>query len=400
MRLLDPPSDAQVEALRGACAARYRRPLAEVRIVRAPYRICPLGAHIDHQLGPVSAIAVEQGVLVAFVVEASPRMRVASRDYPGEITFAIDRPQSRAYDWADYARGAATALGAEHTLARGVSVLVQGALSEAGISSSAAVGLGYLLALAAANELEFEPRALIELDRIIENEFLGLRNGVLDQSAIALAEAGRLAVIDCATVTARHVDQPDPFVFLVVYGGVREALIGSGKFNSRVEECLAAGALLSQLVTGERLAACPLGRIARPDWERLEVTLPPVYRRRAAHYFGEVERVLQGADAWRGGDAIRFGELMNESCLSSVRNYETGSPEMIALFEALSGCTGVYGARFSGAGFRGCAVALVEAARAADIAAEVEARYLREFPRFAGSLWAFATTAGPGLRLA
>jgi len=274
------------------------------------------------------------------------------------------------------------------------------ALSEAGISSSAAVGLGYLLALATANEHELEPRALIELDRIIENEFLGLRNGVLDQSAIALAQTGRLSVIDCATVTARHVENPDPFIFLVVYGGVREALIGTGKFNGRVEECLTAGALLWERITGERIAACPLGRIARSDWQRCEDALPAVYRRRAAHYFGEAERVLQGAEAWGAGDRARFGGLMTESCLSSVRNYETGSPEMIALFEALSACSGVWGARFSGAGFRGCAIALVDSARATDIAAELETRYLRRFPRFAGSLWAFSTTAGPGLRLA
>ncbi len=399
MRLLHAPSDAQLEALRAECAARYQRPLADVRIVRAPYRICPLGAHIDHQLGPVSAIAVGQGVLLAFVVEPSPRMRVASRDYPGEIAFAIDRPLARAYDWADYARGAAMALGATHSLVRGVSVLVEGALSEAGISSSAAVGLGYLLALATANDHDLEPRALIELDRVIENEFLGLRNGVLDQSAIALARAGQLSVIDCATVTARHVAHPDPFVFLVVYGGVREALIGTDKFNGRVQECLTAGALLWQQVTGERVAACPLGRIARADWQRCEGALPAVYRRRAAHYFGEAERVLLGAEAWGAGDRARFGELMTESCLSSVRNYQTGSPEMIALFDALSACSGVWGARFSGAGFRGCAIALVEAARAAEIATELEARYLQQFPRFAGSLWAFSTSAGPGLQL-
>lgn len=400
MRLLDPPSDAHIEALRMECATRYGRPLADVRIARAPYRICPLGAHIDHQLGPVSAIAVAQGVLLAFVVEESARMRVASREYEGEIAFAIDCPQVRAHDWADYARGAAAALGATRPLVRGVSVLVQGALGEAGISSSAAVGLGYLVALATANDLTLEPRTLIELDRVIENEFLGLRNGVLDQSAIALAQAGRLAVIDCATVTARHVAQPEPFTFLVVYGGMREALIGSGKFNGRVEECLAAGALLWEQVTGERVPSCQLGRVPRADWLRSEALLPALYRRRAAHFFGESERVLQGADAWAAGDRARFGHLMTESCLSSVRNYETGSPEMIALFEALTACSGVWGARFSGAGFRGCAIALVDAARAADVAAEVEARYLQRFPRFAGSLWAFATSAGAGLRLA
>jgi galacturonokinase len=282
VRLLSPPSDAQVEALREACASRYRRPLADVRVVRAPYRVCPLGAHIDHQLGPVSAIAVGQGVLLAFVVEDSPRMRVASRDYPGEIGFAIDRPLARGYDWADYARGAAVALGATHSLGRGVSVLVKGALSEAGISSSAAVGLGYLLALAAANDHDLEARELIELDRVIENEFLGLRNGILDQSAIVLAQSGRLSVIDCATVAARYVDHPDPFVLLVVYGGVREALVGSSKSASLLARCSgsASPASVSRPVRSAGSPA-PTGSAGRPRCRRSIAVVPPTISARS-----------------------------------------------------------------------------------------------------------------------
>jgi len=399
MRLLEAPNDAELDQLKADCAQLYGRSVADVRVIRSPYRICPLGAHIDHQLGPVSAIAVNQGIALAFVVNDVPRIELISRGYPGTVSFDFDRVQERAHDWADYARGAVNALRGRGSLTRGVSIVVQGHLGECGISSSAAVGLGYLLALAVANGLALTPAELIDLDRAIENDFMGLRNGVLDPSAIALAEEGRLTVVDCVNLTTRHVPQDEPFVFLAVFSGVKEALVASGRFNNRVEECLRAGSMLWERVHGHPHEPLPLGRISPADWRLHGAALREPWRRRAAHFYGESQRVLQGAEAWAAGDPARFGRLMTESGRSSIDNYETGSPEMIRLYEVLNEAPGVWGARFSGAGFRGCAVALVDPAQIADILAHVEARYLHAFPHFAERLWAFATSAGPGLRL-
>ena len=399
MRLISSESEAHSEQFRAECAAQYGGTEEAVELIRAPYRVCPLGAHIDHQLGPVSAIAVNRGIDLAFIPNDSGRVEIMSQGYPGFISFSIDEPQTPEKDWADYARGAVQALSEKHRLDRGVSLLVRGRLSEAGISSSAAVGLGYLLAIARANRLSLKDKELIELDRVIENQFLGLKNGVLDQSAIALARRGRLSIIDCRNLSCRHVAQQDNFVFLAVYSGLREALVNSNKFNNRVEECLRAGAQLSNQARGTDLLECPLGELSADEWQAFAPQLPVDLRRRADHFFAESERVLVGARAWQRSDQVAFGQMMQASGMSSIHNYETGSPEMIRLYEVLNECRGVHGARFSGAGFRGCAVALIEPDRAADIAEEVESRYLTDFPHFADHMWAFASSACDGLAL-
>lgn len=391
--------DARIEpsVLKESCIERHGCTPEDVELIRSPYRICPIGAHIDHQLGPVSAIAVNQGIDLAFAVNTKSEIEIASEGF-GSVSFSLD-DLARQRDWSDYARGAAHALSQRYTLNQGVSLVVTGALAEAGISSSAAIGLGYLLALARSNEIQLSNDELIELDRVIENEFLGLKNGILDQSAITLARAGALTVIDCATHQHDYCEQPSAFEFLVVYSGLREALVDSSRFNNRVDECLNAGACLRELVSGKTSDPTPLGNTTHEDWANHEHKLDAVSRKRARHFFTERMRVLEGADAWRRSDHETFGALMTESCLSSINNYETGSPEMIRLFEVLASASGVRGARFSGAGFRGCAVALIDPGSADAILDEIDADYLSSFPQFAGSMWAFRTTAQDGLRI-
>lgn len=395
MRLLEAATDARAASLREECASTYGRRVEDVRVIHAPYRICPLGAHIDHQLGPVSAIAVEHGILLAFV--PSDDVRVRSRGYPGDITIDLSAPMVRRHDWADYARGALFSL-SSRSIRTGASFLIDGQLGEAGISSSAAIGLGYLLAFSLLNDLELSTAELIELDRVIENDFLGLKNGVLDQSAIALARAESLTVIDCRTGDHRHVSQPEPFEFLAVYSGVREPLTGSSRFNDRVEECLQAGARLHELVHGERVPSAPLGTIEQADFEVHEASLPPHLARRARHFFSESERVRRGERLWRQSDWAGFGALMLNSGESSIRSYETGSSEMVRLFELLAAVDGVAGARFSGAGFRGCAVALVQPGAAEQVAGEVHGRYASAIPQYRDAMWSIRSGASRGLR--
>jgi len=395
MRLLDPATESRAAELRAECASIYGRREEDVRVIHAPYRICPLGAHIDHQLGPVSAIAMAHGILLAFV--PSDEVRVRSRDYPGDVAIDLTARMVRRHDWGDYARGALYAL-ASRSIRNGASFLIDGQLGEAGISSSAAIGLGYLLALSLLNDMELSAAELIELDRVIENDFLGLKNGVLDQSAIALARAESLTIIDCGSGDHRYVSQGEPFEFLAVYSGVREPLTGSSRFNNRVEECLQAGAALHELVHGERRPSVPLGTIDYSAYEAHEASLPAHLARRARHFFSETARVRLGESLWRDSDRAGFGALMLASGESSIQSYETGSTEMVRLFELLAGTDGVAGARFSGAGFRGCAVALLRPGAAEQVADEVHRRYASEFPQFRDAMWAIRSGASQGLR--
>ena len=384
-----------------------------VRIVRAPYRICPLGAHVDHQDGVVTGMAIDKGVLVAFAPRDDGRVRAASADFPGLVEFELqDVPPAAPGDWGNFLRGAAVALARSHPLTRGTDLFVAGQLPIGGLSSSAAVSVGYLLALEAVNDRHVTPDENINLARAIENEYIGLRSGILDQSMILLSRQDRLLRFDCRTgerTYAAFASAAPPLqsmekgsgnvvvppTIAVAYSGVTQALVGTG-YNQRVAECQEAAARL--------LAAA--GRPAPPGGARLrdvppgvyaahKADLPPNLARRAAHYFGEQERVAAGVIAWEAGDAARLGELVAASGRSSIENYECGAPELIAIYEALVASPGVYGARFSGAGFRGSCLALVAPDAFDDVGARVRAAYLQAFPQYADTFGFFRCASAP-----
>lgn len=395
---IPPPDSKNADRLRQACARRYGKSPQDVAIVHAPYRLCPLGAHIDHQLGPVSAFATLHGVMLAYVVNVKPDIVINSLGYDGEIHIEADERQKRQHDWADYARGAVNILGGEAPLRHGASLLIEGHLSEAGLSSSAAVGLGYLYVLARANGLHPGPEDLIELDRGIENEFMRLNNGILDPAAIALARQEELTIIHCRDRRSEAIPQSADFTFVAIYSGLHEALVDSGKFNNRVAECFEAGGELQRLAGVKDAGPQPLGNTNELAWSQVESGLGEVHRRRARHFFTESARVLAGAEAWRAGDAAEFGRLMQASCLSSINDYETGCPELIRLFEHMCETSGIQGARFCGAGFRGCCIGLVENGRVDDVLETVLARYLRDYPQYCDHVWAIEAQPSMGLR--
>jgi galactokinase len=258
---------------------------------------------------------------------------------------------------------------------------MSGPWSESGLSSSAAVGIAYLLALEEANGLQMSPEANIGLDQAIENEYLGLRNGILDQSGILLSRKDHLTWIDCATGGHRLIPAPPSmpaWSILLAFSGLKQALVGT-EYNRRVAECEAAARILLD-AAGRGKATPLLGHVSAREYAEHSDRLPAPLDRRAAHYFSEVERVHLGCQAWEQGELDEFGRLMTASGESSIRNYECGSPPLVDLYEIMTRCDEVHGARFSGAGFRGCCVGLVDRAAAADAAHAIQRAYAERHP--------------------
>ncbi len=373
-----------------------------VRFVRAPYRVCPLGAHIDHQLGTVTAMAIDRGVSLAFVPSGSADVRLASMAYPGEIRFRTDAiPPKQAGDWGNYARGAAMALARRYRVAQGLLGMTGGDLAEVGLSSSASVGLAYLLALEASNDLDVPPQENILMDQVIENEYLGLNNGILDQAAILLSLRDQLTVIDCrefarAAVSGQRSTAPDmppgtsrlprpdtmpPFAVLLAVSGITRSIV-STDYNCRVAECAEAARILLD-AAGRPGTEPRLGLLTRGEYEAHHGALSGAPAKRAAHFFTEMRRVELGQAAWRHGDLDAFGQLVSESGHSSIVNYECGCGPLIDIYEILIRQEGVYGARFSGAGFRGCCLALVDPPAADQIIAATSRNYAARHPDLA-----------------
>ena len=367
--------------------------------VDAPLRVCPLGAHVDHQGGAVTGLTVDRSVIMAAVALPEPVLRVESLEFQGEVTVDLSAAQPPpAGDWGDYARAAASALSAGHHLTRGLQAVIGGDLAGAGLSSSAAVLICYLLGLARANRFDLDRRDVATLVQRAENSYIGVASGLLDQAIILFAAKGDLIHVDVSDLLIERVTPPEamPEIGIVVaFSGISRALAGSG-FNTRVDECHEAARILLDL-GGRAASRRPLLSEVEPElFDRFAAELPENLRRRATHFFGERQRVIDGVEAWRRGDLTRFGELMSASGESSIRNYECGTPELVTLYELLRETPGVYGARFSGAGFGGSCVALADPAAGEEIVDAVSRGYAAAHPDAAANASChLCTPAGP-----
>jgi galactokinase len=357
----------------------------------SPYRICPIGAHVDHQGGVVLGRTINLGTTLKYEPLDSKDVHIMS-DHFGETKFAIgDLDHAH---WSRYAQAAARVLDVE----RGMKAHVSGSLIGSGLSSSASVGLAFIRAFADVNGIELDADRLVHLDYELEHEQLGLQNGLLDPLTIVYGKKDALLFMETSTslsagpVTGSVTPIADPlpsgFAWIVAYSGVSRELTKSG-FNVRVAECHEAA---SSLLPG----AWKLSDVPRDLFEETRHSLPENLRKRAAHFFSEVDRVQQGARAWHEANLERFGQLMNESCRSSIVNYESGSDILIELHELVSGMDGVYGSRFSGGGYGGCVVALAHGASAENICASIAASFSSRHPELPSRV--FVAETGDGLR--
>lgn len=362
----------------------------------APYRFNPLGAHVDHQGGAVLARTLAARTELDAIGNGERTLRLRASFDEGEETLEcalgeiLDGPR-----WARYASAAASVLDARRGPLTGIDGAVSGSMIAAGLSSSASFLLAVTGALAYANGVGLSPAELVDVVREVEHAHLGLTNGLQDQLSIVHGRAGAMAVLDMDRVSATHVPDAPAAAdvrWLLCFSGVRRELVGSG-FNARVAECAEAAAALHP--GAARLCDVPSGARTKSALFRL----PPPLRRRARHVYGEVDRVERGARAWRDGDVAGFGALMNESCASSIELYESGSEWLVALQEIARATSGVHGSRFSGGGYGGCLVMLVDAARSDAIGIEVLAAYTARYPDMAGIARTFEAGEGGALRV-
>jgi galactokinase len=377
---------AQIDRLQARLVERTGCAGRDVRVVYAPLRISPLGAHVDHQDGLVTGMTLDRVILLAFVPRADTRVRVESVNFPQRVEFdMLDVPPRIDGDWGNYVRGAVLALRQKYDLRVGMDAIVEGRMPIGGLSSSAAVGVAYLLALEAANGLDVTPEENIQHDRYIENVYLGLKNGVLDPSIILMSDRDHLTYLDCQSLEFRKYPTPaanGDLQILVVYSGVASSLACTD-YNSRVSECQQAARLMLGWA-GEPVPEQPrLRQVSEEMYAELGPRLPAPLDRRARHFFTEVRRVREGIAAWQAGDLGEIGRLINESGASSVYNYESGCPPLITLYEILRDCPGVYGARFSGGGFRGSCIGLVDPAYREQIVSTIDDRYPAAEPSMA-----------------
>ncbi len=353
----------------------------------SPYRVCPLGAHVDHQHGLVTGFAFDKGVDFWFSPTEDGMVRLKSQTFSGDIEFPIsDSVRIKQGNWGDYARGAKYALSKRFKLTRGVEGEIKGSLPVGGLSSSAAVLVAYVMALAKANDITLTEMEVIRIASQAEREYIGLNNGILDQSCIVLGKKDALLFLDTDSEEYRVIEKnpkmPE-FELGIFFSGLTRSLVSSD-YNLRVSECKAAA--WNMLAYTEQplktLDKTFLRDIPKETFEATRDRMPARFARRAEHFYSEYKRVRKGVTAWESGNLELFGQLSKESCESSIHNYECGSPELIAIYEIMSRIDGVWGGRFSGAGFKGACIALVDPAKKEHIREELTHEYLKRFPEY------------------
>jgi len=352
--------------------------------ILSPYRICPLGAHVDHQGGAVLGRTINMGTTLAYTPSDDKQIYIESDQF-GETKFFIGNEIDQTH-WARYAQAAAIVLDGQ--LKCGIKAHVSGSLIGAGLSSSASVSLAYLKALAEVNDIELSNEQLVQLEYELEHDVLNLQIGLLDPLTIVHGKRNALLFMDTITASVTPIfDSPsNDAVWVVAYSGVSRELTKSG-FNSRVLECRESASLLKD-------GAQILSDVPRELFEEKKTTLPGNLRRRAEHFFGEVERVQRGAQAWEDSNMGLFGKLMNESCESSVGRYESGSEILIQLHEITKCTHGIYGSRFSGGGYGGCVVALAKRDLAQSAATEIAEKFSAHHPELPSAVYVVETSDG------
>ncbi|MBR1688932.1 MAG: galactokinase [Prevotella sp.] len=388
---------------------RHFGPGDDLYHVFAPYGVSPLGAHVDHQHGLVTGFAVDKGIDILFQPTETGLIEMVSLSFADPTIFHVEAPiYEKHFNWGDFLRGAVWVMQKEFQLKKGVRGIIRGSIPSGGVASSAALLCGFIAALAKANYLLLTRDQMVTLASRAERMFIGLTNGILDQSCVTLGERHHLLFID--TETSEHqtlpfgtfgADAPDenlPFCIGIFYSGVSRMLTNTD-YNLRVQECRAAGWMLQAYGDSQlgRLENVHLRHVDRQLYDRYAPMMPPRFFRRARHFYEENERVQRGVELWQQGDIEHFGQLMFESCESSIHNYECGSPELISLYQSLRHTAGVYGARFSGAGFIGSCVALIDVQQADAVRTQVTADYLSAFPQYKDTFCSFICHSHQGL---
>jgi galactokinase len=347
-------------------AFRERFGAAPDLVTRAPGRVNLIGDHTDYNEGFVLPMAIDRAVWIALRARNDDTVSVLSLDFSEVAEFQL-RKGSRGRDgWREYLRGVAWALESSGKPSKGWEGVSAGDVPlGAGLSSSAALELATARAFAAVANVPWEPSAMALLAQRAENQWVGVNCGIMDQLISAAGSAGHALLIDCRTLETRAVPIPGNAAVVVLDTATRRGLVDSA-YNERRAQCEAAA-----VAFGVRA----LRDVDLAMFERGAAKLDEMTRRRARHVITENARTLDAATALERGDISRVGDLMKESHVSLRDDFQVSRSELDIMVELACAHAACYGARMTGAGFGGCAVALVDASAADDFARDITAKY-------------------------
>ena len=346
-------------------------------VVRAPGRVNLIGEHTDYNGGFVFPMAIEFDMVLAARKRTDQVVKIHSIDYGSTVEFTLDCPLT--YDtkelWSNYLRGVLWAMQGAGAHLGGMEIAFLGTIPQgSGLSSSAALEVATAVAVRHLTDFNISQPDLALLCQKAENEFVGMKCGIMDQFISMLGEEGHALLVDCRTLDY----EPIPidlggYQILICHSGVKHSLVDS-TYNQRRQEC----------ETGVRILAAHFPAVQALRDANLEMlaacaaALPPVIYKRCHHVITENERVLKSTKALKAGDLISFGQFLNQSHDSLRDDYEVSCSEVDLLVDLARKVNGVLGARITGGGFGGCTVNLIKGEAVEEFLAQVIPAYQKE----------------------
>lgn len=327
----------------------------------APGRVNLIGEHTDYNGGHVFPCALSFGTHCVFCKRDDKKVRLYSLNFPEKGIIDADLSAisyDKKQDWANYPLGVIKTLQNHgYNINQGFELMFWGDIPNgAGLSSSASIELATAVAMNKVFNLYIPQVELVKFCQEAENKFVGMNCGIMDQFAIGMGKEGCAVLLDCNTLNYEYAPLDLKGVSIVIMNTNKRRELADSKYNERRSECERA---LKELQ--RKLPIKSLGDLSIDEFEKnKELITNPTDRKRAKHAVYENQRTLQAVECLKAGDLKTFGKLMNESHISLRDDYEVTGKELDTLAEAAWQQPGVLGARMTGAGFGGCAIALVQ----------------------------------------
>ncbi|MCC6695106.1 MAG: galactokinase [Candidatus Hydrogenedentes bacterium] len=358
---------------------------------RAPGRVNIIGEHTDYNHGFVFPMAIERDTLILARKTESAHLRVFAANFEQEATVPLGAWERHpACPWMDYVVGVAREVELLGHRIPGMECLLVGDVPiGSGLSSSASVEMAALRLLEEMAGLRLSDPDAAALGQRVENHFLGVASGIMDQFVVRAGREGHALFLDCRTNVYEQIPLAlADAVFVVADTGVSRGLAGS-KYNERVAECAQAVKILN---AGHATQSTHLRDFGIDQLEAVAPSMPEHVYRRARHVITENDRTREASRVVKSGDAARLGELMNESDRSLRADYEVTCAELDAMTAIARELPGCHGSRMTGAGFGGCTVHLVSGKYADEFCARLSQDYERQTGRKASSFVSRAST--------
>lgn len=336
-------------------------------LARAPGRVNLLGEHVDYNDGLVLPAAIDRAVRLAVAPIDEPVVHVLALDLGQQTAFHLDRLGAKTSldgsplpGWAYYPAGVAWALREAGLPVKGMRMAYTSNVPiGSGLSSSAAVEVGFAVAWRALGGWDLDALRLAQLCQRAENAYVGVSCGLMDQFASACGVAGHALCLDTRSLEWQPVPLPQSTAIVIADSGIRRNLSNSA-YNDRRAACEQAVELLKHYMPHIH----SLRDVPTTEFAAYAPYLPEEVRKRAEHIVKEIHRVETALNALHRNDRQAFGALMYASHNSLRSLYEVSTPELDTMVDLARGLPGIIGARLTGAGFGGCTVNLVEDSQA------------------------------------